>query len=69
MAGSWLLDQECRLLQALRWESLGMGIGYLITGWTAYRGLNSVLIWQLLCTGALYWRERHWLDGDFARSR
>lgn len=68
-AGAWLLKQEEHLVRALRWESLGMGVGYLLTGLTAYRGLNSVIVWQLLCTGALLWRDRHWLDGGFARSR
>lgn len=60
VAGHWVSCREPNFLQALRWESLGMGVGYLVTGMTAYRGLEALVIWCSLITLVLVWREKRW---------
>ena len=59
-AGYWMLGLERHLVQALRWESLGMGAGYLCIGLTAYRGLETMVVPVALLTGLLVWREHTW---------
>lgn len=60
VAGQWLSDREKFFLEVLRWESLGMGVGYLLTGLIAYRGLQALSIWIFLISAVLVWREKRW---------
>ena len=60
VAGHWLILRESVFVEVLRWESLGMGIGYLVTGLTTYRGTQTLMLWCLMVTSVLVWREERW---------
>lgn len=59
-AGHWLLLREQFFISAMRWESLGMVTGYLMTGLAAYHGAQALSLWVVCVTAMLIWREEPW---------
>lgn len=61
IAGIWFLGIEPNFVKILRWESLGTGVGYLVTGLLVmFYGLNKLFIWLILLSCLLSWKERKW---------
>jgi len=60
IGGYWLTLIENQLLQGLRWESVGMGFGFLTVGALAFQGITSLTAWCLMITLAVWWKEEKW---------
>lgn len=60
--GHWLALVEEYLVIGLRWESIGMGAGFMVAGSLAFLGLDAMQIWCGLVTGLTCWKEERWRD-------